>query len=146
MLTMMNRLRRAAHAWSLRLLAVLLLLLGLVLLPLPIPLGLPLLMLGLGLLVSASTSSAEVLRRVRRRYPRFDARLRAVELKMPRLLQIPLRKTDPDPARMEELHDAQQQPTPEPVEHPSPGADPSAERPAPPLPPDSPDRERRGRR
>ncbi|MEM9385399.1 MAG: hypothetical protein AAGA68_10090 [Pseudomonadota bacterium] len=89
------RLRGAVKAWSITIVAIVLLVAGLILFPFPIPLGLPLMVIGLALLISSSDASAELMTKVRRRYPRFDATLRRTEPKIPGWLQAPIRKTDP---------------------------------------------------
>ncbi|MEO0421136.1 MAG: hypothetical protein AAF184_02300 [Pseudomonadota bacterium] len=89
------RLQRVVKAWFVTSLALVLLVAGLILFPFPIPLGLPLIVIGLALLISSSDASAELMTRIRRRYPRFDAALRRTEPKIPGWLRAPIRKTDP---------------------------------------------------
>jgi hypothetical protein len=94
-LLLLSRVGRAAREWAVRAVAVLLILVGMVVFPLPIPVGLPMMVTGLALLISSSHAVAELVRSFRRRYPRVDARLRAVEPHIPKLLRAPLIKTDP---------------------------------------------------
>jgi hypothetical protein len=52
----------------------------------PIPLGLIFIALGVLVLIVSSAKAADLVRRVRERNPGFDARLRSIEIAMPRLL------------------------------------------------------------
>ncbi len=92
---LLRRVARAVHHWSLRIVAVVLLVAGLIVFPFPIPLGLPMMVVGLALLISSSDSTAELMTRIRRRYPRFDIGLRRAEPKIPGIFRGPIRKTDP---------------------------------------------------
>jgi hypothetical protein len=71
--------------------------LGVPLFFMPIPLGLIFIALGVLVLIVSSARAARLVRRFRARNPDFDARLRRIELAMPRLLARILAGTRPTP-------------------------------------------------
>jgi len=82
-------------ALLLQLVALLLIIAGAITFPLPIPIGLILLLLGTALLLSTSRYALRGLRRYRRTRPVFDARLRAIRLRMPGYIGRALRRSEP---------------------------------------------------
>lgn len=68
---------------------------GMVVFPLPIPFGLLMMAVGLVLLLTNSNWAPELVRRSRRRWPKFDGWLRQAGRKMPRSMFRVLAATDP---------------------------------------------------
>jgi hypothetical protein len=68
---------------------------GLIVFPLPIPFGLLMICIGLVLLIANSDWAADVVRRARTRWPRFNNWIRRSSGKLPRRLHRILAATDP---------------------------------------------------
>lgn len=68
---------------------------GVIVFPLPIPFGLLMICIGLVLLIANSEWVAEVVRRSRARWPRFNNWLRRAAGKLPRRLHRIIAATDP---------------------------------------------------
>ncbi len=85
-----------AKIWILRILSLIFIISGIILFPLPIPFGLIFIITGLLLLVSSNRHVANYFKNYRKKHPKFDEKIRNIQIKTPSVIRKILEMTEPE--------------------------------------------------
>ncbi len=75
--------------------AIAIFVIGVIVFPLPIPIGLMLMAIGIAMLIAASKIARVMIKKLRRRYSKFDQIMRRAQALAPSIISKILHRTDP---------------------------------------------------